>query len=137
MKNLFTLFLFLVLCPFRSAAQQLPEAPQPHRFLDRTNLSLISASAVTLAGDGLSTQAFMAFDNRGDINPIARPFVGSRKGDALYFGAAFAAEVGGMVWLHRHGHHRIERILPMVVIGVEAYTSIDNFHFARQLRSAR
>jgi hypothetical protein len=110
-----------------------------HRFFDWKNTALLTVSATTIAGDGITTAQVQARNKPvfnanlpvgmklgGEINPLARLFVKNPAGNAVYFGSSFAAEVGGMSWLHRHGHHRWERVMPMVVSGVETYWTIRN-----------
>lgn len=116
-------FLILFLCPF-VVAQQLPDAPQPHRFLDKTNKVLIGGSALSLMADAFSGESDPS--SSYEINPILRPLAQSRSGTAVYFGASLVLETGTMYWLHRHHHHRLERLLPMVVIPIETYWTINN-----------
>jgi hypothetical protein len=61
-----------------------------------------------------------------DSNPLANIFAKSSAGNAAYFGSSFVAVAGGMALLHRHGHHRLERILPMAVSVMETYCVIHN-----------
>lgn len=111
-------------------AQSLPEAPPSHRFLDSKNEALIVLSAVPIAGDGLSTQAVLA-SGGGEGNPLARPFVKSATGGAFIAGMGFLSEIGGMYTLHRLGHHRLERILPVAVSAIETYMTLHNYRIAR------
>jgi hypothetical protein len=77
---------------------KLPDAPGPHRFMDRTNLALISGFALAIAGDWVSTQKFLS---RGyqEQNPLMRKLVTSRKRAAFGTGIAFTANVGIMDYL--------------------------------------
>ncbi|MFL6314721.1 MAG: hypothetical protein ACJ71W_21660 [Terriglobales bacterium] len=135
MKRLIAIALLMIasLCH----GQTLPEAPKPHRFMDRANRGLITASAATIVGDALSgdhVQAYINFPGQSpEMNPVARPFMNSRVGVGFYFAASFATEVGLMYWLHRHGHHRLERILPLGVTATETYWTVSNYKIARQL----
>ena len=103
-------------------AQTLPEAPTPHAFFDRTNIALMSVSATSIAADGFTTRNFV----NHEMNPLARPFVHSNGKAAIYFGSSQAAVTGGMFLLHKTHHHQLERILPVVVTGIEAFWSIHN-----------
>lgn len=114
-------------------SQTIPDAPEAktkHHFLDRTNSLLMGASAAALAADGWSSRSMLA---RGipEMNPLARPFVGSNGGSLLYFGGSQAGVVGGMYWLHRRGHHRLEKILPIAVSGMETWCAIHNSRLHR------
>src|SRR5216683_3776857 len=115
--------------------QSLPNAPtpqhkpptEPHKFLDRDNLLLISGSAASIAVDGLTTRRTInPYFGVHELNPIARPFTKSNAGAAAYFAGSFGAEVGAMYLLHKTGHHRMERILPWVVTGAELFWSVGN-----------
>jgi hypothetical protein len=124
-----TLLPILVLALTANAlSQTIPDAPEAkteHRFLDRTNSLLMGASAASLAADGWSSRSMLA---RGiqEANPIARPFVGSTGGNLLYFGGSQAGVVSGMYWLHRLGHHKLEKVLPIAVSGLETWCAIHN-----------
>lgn len=120
MKTIAILILFV--SSLGAAAQTLPEAPTPHAFFDRTNVVLMSASAASIAADGFTTRNFV----NHEMNPLARPFVNNNGKAAIYFGSSQAAVMGGMFLLHKTHHHKLERILPVVVTGVEAFWSIRN-----------
>jgi hypothetical protein len=110
---------------------KLSDAPGPHRFMDRTNLALISGFALAITGDGVSTQKFLS---RGyqEQNPLMRKLVTSRKGAAFGTGIAFTANVGIMDYLHRKGHHGLERIYGWTVVAVEAGLTGWNYSLAPQ-----
>lgn len=110
-----------------------PVVRKPHaRFFDKENNFLIGTSAITIAMDGLSTQRFLSNPNCREMNPIARPFVQSRVGSIAYFGASFAGEVALMRFAHKHNHHLLERIIPMLVTGSESYVLYNNYSLSRR-----
>jgi hypothetical protein len=110
-----------------------PAVHKPHaKFFDKENNFLIGTSAVTIALDGLSTQRLLANPNCHEMNPIARPFVNSRAGSAAYFGASFAGELALMRVAHKHNHHLIERIIPMLVTASESYVLYNNYSLSRR-----
>lgn len=110
-----------------------PVARKQHtNFFDRKNNFLIGASATAIAFDGLSTQRFLADPNCHELNPLARPFVGSRAGAVGYFGLSFAGEVALMRLAHKLNHHRIERIIPMLVIGSESSMVYNNYSLSHR-----
>lgn len=135
----------LVNAPVPASMESLPPAPAPasamnaviiakkpvphkqHSFFDRKNNLLMATSAVTLALDGLSTQRFLAYPNCRELNPIARPFVGTRAGTAGYFGLSFVGELALMRLAHKRNHHLLERIIPMFVIGSESSMVYNNY----------
>lgn len=122
----------------------LPEKPA-HKFFDRENLTLLTTSATSLAADGYTTQKLQDFrfpvwilmpdgHQHGttwtEANPLARPFIRTRAGTSLYFLASFGTETAGMGLLHKTRHHRLERLLPLLVTGTEAFYVLRN---ARQI----
>ena len=115
---------------FIESAQQkkLPEAPS-HSFLDRENVALHAANLALITGDMISTRLIVDGGGR-EQNPIARPFVNSGIGGqmAASYALGFGGTLLGSYWLHRSGHHRLERILPISVMAIEAYATASNAH---------
>jgi hypothetical protein len=110
-----------------------PVVRKPHaRFFDKENNFLIGTSAITIAMDGLSTQRFLSNPNCHEMNPIARPFVQSRVGSIAYFGISFAGELALMRFAHKHNHHLLERMIPMLVTGAESYVLYNNYSLSRR-----
>lgn len=105
-----------------------PTVENHHRFLDIKNCSGLAALGAGLTGDALSTQKGLGLPGYHEINPIARPFVQSRPGAAVYSAASFALMGGGMYLAHRTNHHRLERILPFAVAGWEGFLAFRNYH---------
>jgi hypothetical protein len=101
-------------------AKPLPEAPSHRRFWDRENTILFAATVATSAGDFVVTRNNL--QNGGqELNPITRVFSGSTAGLALNF-AGEAAGVTGMSYLfHKTGHHRLERLAPMLNMAASGY----------------
>lgn len=112
-----------------SSAQALEDAPQPHKFLDKTNAFTMATAAVSVSLDGLSTQYWEGLGHYYEKNPIARPFVKTRRGDALYFGTSYAAMVGFMYISHRKGWHKLERLIPIAVTVSESAWVARNYSF--------
>ena len=102
------------------ALKPLPEAPSHRRFWDRENTILFAATVATSAGDFVVTRNNL--QNGGqELNPITRVFSGSTAGLALNF-AGEAAGVTGMSYLfHKTGHHRLERLAPMLNMAASGY----------------
>jgi hypothetical protein len=107
---------------------KLPEAPKSHKFFDRENIVLFSAMSAMQTADLVSTRMVL---NRGgrEQDPLAKPFVNNGIGTQIV--ASYAIGTGGTLlgayWLHRTGHHRLERWLPMTVAATEALASASNF----------
>ena len=85
-----------------------PDAPAPaHNFWDRENKLLFSGVAVFRALDYASTQNFMA---RGREETLLPDDVAKNKaGLAALEAAATGASIGLSYWMHRTGHHKLER----------------------------
>jgi hypothetical protein len=90
-----------------------------HNFFDVKNSVAFAAVAASLAGDGWSTQRALALPGVHEVNPLARPFVGSRAGEAAYSSAGMALVAGAMYLAHKTNHHRWERIGPFALAGWE------------------
>ena len=98
-----------------------------HKFFDSFNVSLIVAEGGALLADGVATEYGLNHYGGRESDRFARPFVehgwpGMIVGGALFIGA----EVGARYLLHKHNHHRMERWLPMFVIGYGATGAIHN-----------
>ena len=101
--------------------------PRTHKFFDARNSMGLASLAVTLSADALSTQTGLAYPGFHEMNPIARPFVKTRPGAAVYSAGSFALLAGTMYVAHKTQHHRLERILPFAVAGWEGLLSFRNY----------
>jgi hypothetical protein len=90
-----------------------------HSFFDLKNSLALTTVAASLAGDGWSTQRALALPGVREVNPLARPFVGSRAGEAAYSSAGLALVAGAMYLAHKTNHHKWERIGPFALAGWE------------------
>jgi hypothetical protein len=98
----------------------LPESPAPHRFLDTTNRALFATVAGFCAADFAVTRANL--NNGGvELNPVTRVFSGSTAGLAVNFVGETAGVIGLSYFFHRTGHHKLERITPLVNMGASAF----------------
>jgi hypothetical protein len=103
-----------------------PSVPVPqHRFWDRTNILLFSGVAASRALDYTSTRHFQA---RGD-NEVLIPddVVNNSAGFAALEAVGTAASVGISYIFHRYGHHKMERWVSIVHIGVTAFGDVRNY----------
>jgi hypothetical protein len=143
------LSLGLLTCSF-AVADDLPPAPDPvtvpapailvrpaaeHRFFDFRNSLALGTFGVALAGDLLSTERILAYPGFRETNPIARPFVSSRAGTAVYTAGGFVALTGGMYLAHRMHHHKMERVLPWAFAGWEGLLTGWNYHYLPRARA--
>ena len=95
------------------------EAPRPHRFWDKENLALFTATAAFSAADFSVTRSNLQGGGR-ELNPIVRVFGSSTPGLAVNFAGETAGVIGLSYFLHRTGHHRLERMASTVDIGGSA-----------------
>jgi hypothetical protein len=101
-----------------------PAAP-PHAFWDSTNLMLFSGIAATRAMDYFSTRNFQARGRQEILVPD--DVVNNSAGFASLEAAATATSVGISYWLHRTGHHKLERWISIGHIGVTGFGVIRNY----------
>jgi hypothetical protein len=98
---------------------------QPHRFWDHTNLILFSGVALFRGLDYASTRNFQARGRQEILLPD--DVVNNSAGFAALEGAGTAASVGLSYWMHRAGHHRIERWVSVAHIGVNGFGVVRNY----------
>lgn len=98
----------------------LPESPKPHRFLDTTNRALFITVAGFCAADFAVTHANLSTGGV-ELNPVTRAFSGSTAGLASNFAGETAGVIGLSYLFHRTGHHKLERVTPLVNIGASAF----------------
>jgi hypothetical protein len=110
-----------------SAIIKLKQPPQEHRFFDAKNTLGLTAIAVTLAADAISTQKGLSYPGFYEMNPLARPFVKTTAGTAVYNAGSLALLGSAMYVAHRTGHHKLERILPFAVSSWEGALAFRNF----------
>jgi hypothetical protein len=116
--------------PARRTAAQTVQAPpprrgQPHHFWERTNLGLFAGVGAVRVLDFTSTQHFRA---QGVHEVLLSDDIADNK--TLLAGievAGVAASIGVVYLLHRTGHHRLERWVSIVHIGVGAGSSAWNY----------
>jgi hypothetical protein len=99
-----------------------------HNFFDLRNSAGLAALAAGLTADALSTQKGLGLPGFHEMNPIARPFVQSRAGAAMYSTASFAFMGGSMYLAHKTNHHKLERVLPFAIAGWEGFLAVRNYH---------
>ena len=96
-----------------------PDAPIQHRFWDAENRFLFATVAGSSMADFAVTRANLQNGGR-ELNPVTRIFSGSTAGLAVNFVGETAGVVGLSYYLHRTGHHRLERMLPLINFGSSA-----------------
>lgn len=111
-----------------SAIITLKQRQETHKFFDVKNSLGLGAAAVSLAADALSTQKGLAQPGFFEMNPVARPFVQSSAGAAVYSAGSLGLVAASMYVAHRTNHHKLERIFPFVIAGWEGVVSARNYH---------
>jgi hypothetical protein len=106
---------------------KLKQPPRAHSFFDARNMLGFATLGASLTADALSTQKGLAYPGFVEMNPIARPFVQSRTGAAVYNAGSFGLMAGLMYWAHKTEHHKLERILPFAIGGWEGLLSTRNY----------
>src|SRR5258708_28994898 len=125
--NLFSTWLLLSLPPAAKETTppvaSLPSAPVPqHRFWDRTNVLLFSGVAVVRGLDYASTRNMQARGREEILLPD--DVVNNSAGFTALEAAGTAASVGLSYWMHRTGHHKLERWISIVHIGVAGFGDV-------------
>lgn len=101
----------------------LPEAPSRHRFWDTENRALFTTVAVLSAADFALTRSILQHGGK-ELNPVTRFFSGSTAGLAVNFAGETAGVIGLSYLFHKTGHHRLERVTPMLDIGASGFAVI-------------
>ena len=96
----------------------IPEASS-HKFWDRENSILFAANAAFSAADFVVTRDNLRSGGQ-ELNPVTRLFSGSTPGLAMNFASETAGVVGVSYFLHKTGHHKLERVASMLNIGSSA-----------------
>lgn len=96
-----------------------------HHFFDRTNLALFGGVAAARVLDYTSTQHFRRQGNTEVL--LTNSIVDNRPLFAGIEAAGTAASIGVSYWLHRTGHHKLERWVSIVHIGVGAVGDAHNY----------
>jgi len=99
--------------------EQLPAAPESHKFWDRENKILFASTAAAAAADFAVTYQNLQSGGK-ELNPVTRLFAGSTAGLAVNFAGETTGVVGLSYLFHKTGHHRLERLTPVVNFGASA-----------------
>jgi hypothetical protein len=99
--------------------------PPPHAFWDRTNLKLFSGVILSRAADYASTRNMQARGREEVLLPD--DVVNNTAGFIALESAGAAASVGLSYWMHRTGHHKLERWVSIVHMGVTGFGIARNY----------
>jgi len=101
-----------------------PEAPV-HLFWDRTNMFLFSGVSIFRGLDYASTRNMQARGREEILLPD--DVVNNSAGFAGVEAAATATSVGLSYWMHRAGHHKLERWVSIAHISVTGFGAARNY----------
>lgn len=103
-----------------TAVSNPPEAPDHPKFWDNENRALFTTVALLSAADFAITRSILQNGGK-ELNPVTRLFSGSTAGLAVNFAGETAGVIGVSYFFHKTGHHRLERITPMLDIGSSSF----------------
>jgi len=82
---------------------------QKHRFFDARNVGVMSISAIIMAADISTTRSALKVPGTHEANPLMR-----NQGAAIAMKTAtVGAGIGIAYMLHKSGHHKAERLVPL------------------------
>jgi hypothetical protein len=90
-----------------------------HKFWDKENSALFLATAALSGADFAVTRSNLQSGGE-ELNPVVRIFGRSTAGLAVNFAGETAGVITVSYFLHRMGHHRLERAVSMVDIAGSA-----------------
>jgi len=105
--------------------ESLPEIPSKHRFWGRENVLLFSGVAVLRGLDYASTRNMQARGREEILLPD--DVVNNSAGFAALQAAGTATSIGLSYWMHRTGHHKLERWISIVHINVAGFGVARNY----------
>lgn len=111
-------------------ASALVEAPAPapsHKFFNRANLALFGISALIMVADVSTTRRALQTPGTRELNPLAQS---PAQLDVLKF-AGLGAGLGIAYMLHRQGHSKAERLVPVLVALPSAGAVVHNATLGR------
>lgn len=104
-------------------ASTLPDAPSQHKFWDNENRTMFAVVAALSAADFAVTRANLQNGGK-ELNPVTRLLSGSTAGLAANFAGETAGIIGLSYYFHKTGHHRLERITPMLNVGASSFAVV-------------
>ena len=93
---------------------------EQHKFWDAKNAALFATVAGFSAADFAVTRDNLSHGGR-ELNPLTRPFAGSTAALAANFVGETAGVIGVSYLFHKTGHHKLERLTPIVNFGMSAF----------------
>jgi len=121
--------------PVIKQAIALPEAPS-HRFFDKTNLWLHMGAVAGETADLITTRRVIQLGGR-EGDPLAKPFVRAGIGGQMVgtYALGEGSSLLASYLLHRSGHHRLERFVPIAVSIIESLAAASNIRTEQHIRA--
>lgn len=117
------------ICSHRSSRDQketqLGASDSTHRFWDRTNFALFGGVAAMRALDYASTRNMQRRGREEILLPD--DVVNNSAGFAALEAAGTVTSIGLSYWMHRTRHHKLERWVSIVHIGVTGFGDVRNY----------
>jgi len=111
---------------FPGLAPRLKVQPQQqHKFWDHKKKFLFGGAAALVVADVWTTRRIISRGGH-EFNPVARPFAGSDAAFAAYRASSWGAYLGLTYLCHRKGWHRLEIIVPAVLISIDGAAIANN-----------
>ncbi|MBS1849741.1 MAG: hypothetical protein JST79_02420 [Acidobacteria bacterium] len=110
---------------FDAPSAQAPVRAEEHAFWDRKNVLLFTGVGVFRGLDYASTRNMQARGREEILIPD--DVVNNTAGFAALEAAGTAASIGLSYWMHRTNHHKIERWVSIVHIGVAGFGVARNY----------
>ncbi len=112
--------------------------PSGHRFFDNTNLRLHLGVLAAETADLITTREVLRAGGT-ERNPLSRPLMRSGLGGqmAATYGLGEGTALLAAYLLHRTGHHRLERVVPIFLITIEGLATASNVRTSGNLRAQR
>jgi hypothetical protein len=99
-----------------------PPPSTAHHFLDARNISILSINAMIMAADIATTRRALQVPGAYEANPLMR-----NQGAAIAMKTATVCGGIGLAYmLHKSGHHKTERFVPLFMGVPSAIASVHN-----------
>ena len=120
-RGMILLLLIVISICGGSRAQDLHKLPTKAEFWDRANKALFASHAALEALDFGITHHNLSEGGR-ELDPAAKALCESgTPGQLVFFGGRIAGVIAVSYFLHRTGHHKLERAFPVYASGDSAY----------------
>lgn len=103
-------------------------AQEPHSFNDKTNLALFSADMLARTLDWNSTRMILGNPCKCFKEDQLPMVIAGSSSKLLAYSLSVSAAVHGAAFLaHKTGHHKLERLIPMLDIIGDGSTALHNY----------